>query len=419
MRGIGADSVSVARDRVRCTCVLAKWTHPKGSDTHPSMVVFPEGSRGDPIYSCQACKERGSVRDLLCDLWALTGVDHYPWIEILDNDTVDVSEAAKRTRKERAQKLVERANGNFVSRPDYAKKALSKEAGRDFTPQQGASAFYDYVAANKSDEMPEIPWEAYAKHAGSVPPYAIQRGLTIETCKEWELGHDRRMRRLLFPMRDRRGRLVAISGRLYECRRCGLTPPDTVSPNVCTACGHVVWGEHPKGDPCPICNHGEVVRKRAVCAQCHGGPEMRGAPPKYLHSKGFQRNLMLYGEDRHKVDKTDGRVYVVEGHIDTLTLWQTGYRPVVATLGSWPGPSQIEKLIRDHERVITVGDGDKAGKEFAAQVKKMVAQRIPTARKKCPPGWDPNKLLMERGIEGLREVLGDPPRRIDSTLLTR
>jgi DNA primase len=148
-----------------------------------------------------------------------------------------------------------------------------------------------------------------------------------------------------------------------------------------------------------------MERQRAVCARCK-----RYSPPKYLHSKGFKRNLMLYGEHRYKLDRTDGRVYLVEGHIDVLSMWQAHYRPVNATLGSWPGQPQIEKLIRDHERIIVVGDGDQSGADFVAKVKKMVAQRIPVAMKKLPPKTDPNKLLAEQGVEALRTHLGDPPR---------
>lgn len=412
MRGIGADQVSVAGDRVRCACVLARWTHPKGRDSNPSMVVFHTGKYGVPIYSCLACHESGSLRDLLCDLWSLTGVDHYHWIEIVDNETADVSVAEAKSKRERAARLAEKANGSFVARPDYARKALVKEVGPSrFDPNTSAKPFYDFRAASKSDDLPEIPWEHYAAHAGHVPRYAIDpppdgRGLTLDTCRAWELGHDRKMRRLLFPIRDRKGRLVAISGRLYECRKCGLKPPETVSPNVCTRCGHVVYGTVEPDESCHVCGHHDLKRQRAVCARCH-----ERASPKYLHSKGFKRNLLLYGEHRHKVDRTDGRVYLVEGNVDVLSMWQAGYRPVCATLGSNPGEEQVEKLIRDHERIIVVGDGDESGVKFAQHVKKMVAQRIPVATKKLPPKMDPNQL----GAEGLLPILGEPPFAVDST----
>jgi 5S rRNA maturation endonuclease (ribonuclease M5) len=374
------------------------------------MVVFPAGKYGDPIYSCLACHEKGSLRDLLCDLWSLTGSDHYQWIELLDNDAKSIDEAVEYTARERAKNLGEKAGfgtkaEGYIARSEKQKNALKKQ--EKLTPLMAhteAKVFYDYIAANKSDEMPEIPWETYEPHAGSVPLYATeQRGLTIDTCREWELGHDKNGCRLLFPMRDRGGRLVAISGRLYRCSKCGLEPPETISPNVCTACGHIEYGDMEDGIHCSACDHSELKRQRAVCAKCHGR-----ASPKYLHSKGFKRNLMLYGENRYKVDRTDGRIYLVEGHLDALSMWQAGYRPVNAILGSYPSESQIEKVIRDNERVVVVGDGDQSGAGIVAVVKKMVADRIPVSRKLLPNKTDPNKLLQEGRLE---EVMGPAPMK--------
>lgn len=48
---------------------------------------------------------------------------------------------------------------------------------------------------------------------GSVPRYALERGLTVESCKRWGLGYDRELKRLVFPMRRRDGGLVGLSGR--------------------------------------------------------------------------------------------------------------------------------------------------------------------------------------------------------------
>jgi hypothetical protein len=58
-----------------------------------------------------------------------------------------------------------------------------------------------------------------------LPPYASDpkpegRGISPEVLREWEIGHDVSMRRLLFPLRDRKGRLMAVSGRLYETKHC-------------------------------------------------------------------------------------------------------------------------------------------------------------------------------------------------------
>ncbi len=397
VRGIGGDRVSVAGDRVRCVCLLARWTHAKGYDTHPSMVLFPEGSHGDPIYTCLGCHESGSLRDLILDLWTQRRVNLMNWIEVVDEET-SVEDAEERSKSQRADGLAEREQ-DYVYRSSAARKALRKATRSQFKPQAPGKPFYDYKAAEI--ELEEIPYARYAPNAGSVPRYALDRGLTIETCKAWELGHDKYGKRLLFPMRDRKGRLVAISGRLYECPSCGLGPPETVSPNVCTACGETVYGNLDVDDHCPKCDHIEMKRQRAVCAKC-----LWKSPPKYLHSKGFKRNFILYGENRIRIDKTDGRLYVVEGNADVPAMWQLGYRPVVATLGSWPSQNQVEKMIRDADRIILVADGDQAGQDFATKMKKLVADRIPLTLKELPSGTDPNSLM-----EGIEEFIGPPPNK--------
>lgn len=374
VRAIGGEQVTLGAGKVQCCCLLARWTHSKGRDTRPSMVVFVEGKHGEPIYSCLACHERGSLRDLVLFLWSRTGMDLFPWVELLDDEAPDFD--GMPTKKS------ERAAVIFKAGPPKPSASIETTT----KVRDDGRAFYDYMCIAAAADVPEIPWSVFEPYAGSVPRYAIDpppegRGIAVATCKEWELGHDRGGKRLLFPMRNRKGRLVAISGRIYvedECIRCG-------------SAFHAREGE------------------RARCVLC-GVPK----PPPYLHSDGFKRNLHLYGEHRRQ-DKTDGRVYLVEGHIDVLIMWQLGYRPVVATLGSYPGPAQIEKLIAYYKRIIVVPDGDKAGIKFGATVKKMVAGRIPVTVRQPAPGSDPGGLGVEDPAALLR-LLGPPPFRVDETL---
>jgi DNA primase len=135
-------------------------------------------------------------------------------------------------------------------------------------------------------------------------------------------------------------------------------------------------------------------------------------PPKYLHSEGFERNLFLYGEcRREEAQLARGLVYVVEGHLDMLRLWQSGYRPVVAILGSHPGPAQVEKLIAYWgRRIVVVPDGDQAGAQMAVKIKHMVADRVPVVAHELPAGLDPASQQLTD--ENLAEILGQPTVRL-------
>lgn len=384
LRGIGAERVRVIDSRkVACACPLARWTHSKGSDSHPSFVAFVEGRHGDPIYACQACHEEGSIRDLLLFLWS-KGRDTFHWIEVLD-EGAPVERALKKSEKLLQAHEVSGAQGFQVTR-------VEQPAVFEITFPDGRP-FYDYKCLAEADAVPEIPWSDYEPYLkGDLPEYVTERGLTPETCKAWELGHDEKGQRVLFPIRDRKGRLVAISGRLYAtaCTRCG---GEWVA--LCSECGNdAAW--HSKHEGCA-----KYERGRETCIKC-GLPK----PPKYLHRKGFQRNLLVYGEHRAEQDKTDGRVYVVEGHLDMIRMWQAGYRPVVALLGTGVGEPQVEKLIAQwgDGRIICVPDGDKSGADMAVQMKKLIAGRVPFTSKKLADGTDPGGM----SEDDLRALLGEP-----------
>jgi len=385
LRSIGADKVRVvSQSKVSCACPLARWTHPKGSDSHPSFVAFTEGKHGDPIYACQSCHDEGSIRELLLLLWT-KGKDTYHWVEIIDAGSAarreDIVEATKRSERQ----LAAAAKGEVRGFHATAKVPPVVERESDGRP------WYDYKCLAEADAVPEIPWSEYEPYVASAPAYALERGLTAETCREWELGDDKQAQRLLFPIRDRKGRLITISGRLYAvgCPRCGggwLVR--------CESCERLE-ADHVEGDPC------EFKATRPMCEKCGAGET-----PKYMHRKGFRRNLVLYGEHRH--DETDGRVYVVEGHLDMLKLWQAGYRPVVAVLGTGVGEAQIEKLVARWARVVVVPDGDKAGVEMGVRVKRMVVGRIGVGIVTLPDGTDPGGMT----VEELRTFLGEPPVRL-------
>jgi hypothetical protein len=58
-----------------------------------------------------------------------------------------------------------------------------------------------------------LPESRLLRFRTGVPKYAINRGLTIETCKTWHLGYDKQRKRLVFPIRRYDGKLVGLSGR--------------------------------------------------------------------------------------------------------------------------------------------------------------------------------------------------------------
>lgn len=94
---------------------------------------------------------------------------------------------------------------------------------------------------------------------------------------------------------------------------------------------------------------------------------------KYLYNKGFSRATTLVGQYGKK-----DYVYVVEGYMDMLRLWQHGVRNIVAVLGWKASYDQIQKL-KDAgiTEIISVLDNDKYGKKGTKHLKKYFDVVVP------------------------------------------
>lgn len=386
LRRLGCET-SMAQGKVRSTCPLAQWTHGAGRDEKPSFVVFPHGRDGSwpPIYTCLGCGESGSFEDLLLRFWSARIIDAsgplLALYEAAGGPDLEVT-SKPRTRVGAARAKVEKSSFSLRQRNRSDKK------------------WHDKISISQCRDVPELPAGYYDQFRGSVPRYALDRGLAVETCKAWDLGHDRVGKRLMFPLYDDQRRLVAVSGRAYSCL-CGASTYHGIY--RCKSC------KVPLADgaaPCPACG-GEPKKIRSVCDRC-GHKE----PPKYLHSDGFKRNLFLYGEHLRKSGGTTG--YIVEGNLDALMLWQAGYRPALATLGSnvvlakASSSVQVEKMVSWFERVIIVSDGDEPGRRMAESIKRATAGRIIAVHRPLPEGEDPTSMVKNK-LEELRRILKDLP----------
>ena len=100
-----------------------------------------------------------------------------------------------------------------------------------------------------------------------------------------------------------------------------------------------------------------------------GGRVIDQGEPKYLNSPEtpvFQKGQELYGlfEARQAI-REHGFALVVEGYMDVVALAQHGVANVVATLGTACTPHHVQKLLRQTDRVVFSFDGDAAGRKAA------------------------------------------------------
>ncbi|VAX00167.1 DNA primase [hydrothermal vent metagenome] len=186
-------------------------------------------------------------------------------------------------------------------------------------------------------------------------------------------GHyDRFRERIMFPIRDRRGRVIGFGGR-------------------------VMGGEdNTPGDA-------NVAEARKAGAT---GPKYLNSPETPVFHKGSE----LYGlyQARKAVRKLE-RLLVVEGYMDVVSLAQFGVRNVVATLGTATTTEHLQRLFRVVPQVVFCFDGDRAGREAAWRALENALSVLSEGRQIrfmfLPDGEDPDSLVRKEGQAGFEQRL--------------
>lgn len=100
-----------------------------------------------------------------------------------------------------------------------------------------------------------------------------------------------------------------------------------------------------------------------------GGRVLDDSPPKYLNSPEtpvFHKGRELYGLfQARKANRKLERIIIVEGYMDVIALAEFGITNAVATLGTATTPDHLHQLLRSAAEIIFCFDGDRAGREAA------------------------------------------------------
>jgi DNA primase len=167
--------------------------------------------------------------------------------------------------------------------------------------------------------------------------------------------YDKFRARVMFPIHDRRGRVIAFGGRVIE-----------------------------KED----------------------GPKYLNSPETVLFHKGRELYGLWHARQAHsKVP----RLIVVEGYMDVVSLWQFGITTAVATLGTATTPDHAELLFRNSADVYFCFDGDAAGRRAAWKALESVLPRMTDGRQAfflfLPEGEDPDTVVRSQGAAALDAAL--------------
>jgi DNA primase len=265
---------------------------------------------------------------------------------------------------------------------------VPREGGRDAAPREDKTDLYSLLEDAASWYERELPRHTDAQ------AYCKKRGLDPDTIKRFRIGwapagydgvmkalgnstrrrdlldqagmlasgdrgkYDRFRERLMFPILDRRGRVIAFGGRVVQA-----------------------------------------------------APASGQAPPKYLNSPEtplFHKGRELFALWQVKqANQSLARIVVVEGYMDVIALHQAGLPIAVATLGTATTPDHTEILFRAAPDVVFCFDGDRAGRAAAWKALEAALPRLRDGRQAyflfLPDGEDPDSLVRQEGKDGFEK----------------
>lgn len=143
-----------------------------------------------------------------------------------------------------------------------------------------------------------------------------------------------------------------------------------------------------------------------------GGRVLGQGEPKYLNSPEtpvFSKGRVAYGlYEALQANPKPESLVMVEGNLDVIVLAQHGIQ-AVATLGTAPSTEHFSLLFRFTRRVLCCFDGDAAGRRAARRALEAALPALRDGRSVAflalPEGYDPDSLVQEEGAEAFRARL--------------
>lgn len=362
---VRVDLKALVGEYVRLVKSGASWKGlcPFHNEKSPSFYVHPE--RG--FFHCFGCGASGDVFAFVMRLEGLTFPDaarrlaERAGIELPVADPAREQEHRKvRAREERLVSVVEAAAGFFIQQVrEHPLGPMARAVWR---------------ARGVTDETAESFRLGYAPHGwDGLVNFLRQRGFQASDAetvglvvprKQGDGFYDRFRHRLMFPITDHQGRIVAFSGR-------ALDPPPDAPPEREPGAKYVNSPEHP------------------------------------LYKKG----QILYGLHEGRVEiRRRGWAVICEGNFDLVALHQGGFPNSVAPMGTALTEDQAKLLRRYAERVVLLFDGDAAGrKAVRASFDVLAKAGLDASVVALPAGADPDSFLREHGAEELQTRIEAAP----------
>jgi len=318
---------------------------PFHTEKTPSFAV----TRTKQLFHCFGCGAGGNAISFLMDFSHLSFVEavedlaSFAGIEVpreSGNPSFKKSTATSsfQVLEQAASFYVEqlRSNPEASSAVDYLKnRGLSGEIAQEF---HIGFAPNSWDSLSKKFKIQEL----------------VEAGLAI--AKDTGGAYDRFRGRVVFPIRDRRGRVIGFGGRVLD---------DSL--------------------------------------------------PKYLNSPEtdvFHKGKEVYGlYELLSHNAKPARILVVEGYMDVIALAQFGINYSVAALGTATSKEHLELLFRFSSEIVLCFDGDKAGQEASWRAVSAAFPSLRDGRQikimQLPLGIDPDNLIREKGLSHFEQKINE------------
>ncbi|EHQ53364.1 DNA primase [Ectothiorhodospira sp. PHS-1] len=285
--------------------------------------------------------------------------------------------------------LMEYDNMDFVEAVEELARRAGMEVPRESGPGRGDSEGFQRLIAAQEAAATHFT-DNLRRHPEAVD-YLKQRGLTGEIARDFRLGFAPNLRDDLL-------RTLGKTFKEQELLDAGLATQRDGGPPYDRFRGRIMF---PIRD-----SRGRVVG--------FGARLLGPGEPKYLNTPEtpvFHKGQQLYGlYEARKASPRLEELLVVEGYMDVIALAQFGLRNAVATLGTATTRDHLERLFRVVPHLVFCFDGDRAGREAAWRA---LEQTLPVMRDGrqvrflfLPEGEDPDTLVRREGLEGLRARMG-------------
>lgn len=322
---------------------------PFHQEKSPSFTV----SADKQFYHCFGCGAHGNALRFLMEYdklrfpEAVEQLASRVGVEVPREGADDPRAQARERKRKEGVNLLEMSASFFRERL----RMPEAQAAREYLERRGLS-----TDVQKTFGIGYAPgqWEALKQHLtgqGVAEAVQVEYGLLVQH-EESGRTYDRFRDRVVFPIRDVRGRTLGFGGRVL-------------------------------GD----------------------------AKPKYLNSPEtpvFHKGRELYGlyEARQASHRLE-RLLIVEGYMDVVALAQFDIRNAVATLGTATTEDHLQRLFRVVGEVVFCFDGDNAGRQAAARALETVLPQMIDGRQArflfLPEGEDPDSLVRKEGREAFED----------------